>query len=375
MDVCDQAQLASDGTGSRFPHLQAMKHLVTVVQKLSLARSLEAIVEIVRLAARELTCADGASFVLRDGDQCFYADESAVEPLWKGQRFPMSICISGWTMNHRQAAVIEDIYGDERIPYGIYQPTFVKSLAMVPIRTLDPMGAIGVYWAHRHQPTSEEVEILQALADTTAVSMENVRLYTELEQRVQKRTAELEYANTNLKNEVLERQKIEVEVRRLSLTDELTGLHNRRSFLLLAEQQIKLAQRLQTLVCLLFIDLDGLKQVNDQQGHDTGDCLIKDAAEVLQQVFRESDVVARLGGDEFAIFIPTCNNTDEIVERLQLRVSHFNQERGRPYTLSMSIGLAMCQAEQGVSLERMMSYADEQMYAHKRSKKVLSFSF
>ncbi|MBD2158884.1 GGDEF domain-containing protein [Leptolyngbya sp. FACHB-16] len=161
----------------------------------------------------------------------------------------------------------------------------------------------------------------------------------------------------------------------MSLTDELTGLHNRRSFLLLAEQQIKLAQRLKTTVCLLFIDLDGLKKVNDQQGHDSGDSLIRDAAEVLGQVFRESDVVARLGGDEFAVFIPACRNTDEIVERLQARVSQFNQEKGRPYTLSMSIGLAMCQVKQNTSLEEMMTFADEQMYVNKRSKQLLSSTF
>src|SRR5262249_15081008 len=177
---------------------QGMIRLVEVVQRLSLARDVATVQDTVRSAARRLTGADGATFVLRDGDRCYYADEDAIAPLWKGQRFPMSACISGWTMLHRQPAVIEDIYADDRIPHDAYRPTFVKSLVMVPIRTLDPIGPIGNYLARRHEPTSEEVQLLQAWADTTAVAMENVRVFTELEERVRARTAELEAANRDL---------------------------------------------------------------------------------------------------------------------------------------------------------------------------------
>jgi serine/threonine protein kinase len=173
--------------------------LVETVQRLSLARDVETVREIVRRSARRLAGADGATFVLRDGDLCHYVDEDAIGPLWKGQRFPMSACISGWAMLNRQAAVIEDIYVDERIPHDAYRPTFVKSLVMVPIRRLDPLGAIGAYWATRHRATAEEVRLLQALADTTAVALENVRVFTELEERVRTRTSELETANRELR--------------------------------------------------------------------------------------------------------------------------------------------------------------------------------
>ncbi len=135
-------------------------------------------------AARELTTADGATFVLRDGDRCYYVDEDAIGPLWKGQRFPMSACISGWVMNNARAAVIEDIYTDDRIPIDAYSVTFVKSLAMVPIRSAAPIGAIGNYWASKRLPTKGEVEILQALADSTSVALENVQLYSDLQQKV-----------------------------------------------------------------------------------------------------------------------------------------------------------------------------------------------
>jgi signal transduction histidine kinase/FixJ family two-component response regulator len=177
---------------------RGMERLVQAVQELSLARDLAAIQVIVRRAARELTGADGASFVLRDGECCYYADEDAIKPLWKGQRFPLKICVSGWVMLNRQAAIIPDIYDDPRVPTEAYRPTFVKSMAMVPIRAAQPIAAIGNYWAKPRKPTPEEIELLQALANTTAVAMENVQVYSELEKRVKDRTAELEAANREL---------------------------------------------------------------------------------------------------------------------------------------------------------------------------------
>jgi len=155
--------------------------LVEVVQRLSLARSRDEIQEIVRRAARQLTGADGATWILRDRDFCFYADEDAISPLWKGQRFPLDACVSGWVMLNSQPAVIPDIYSDPRVPHEAYRPTFVKSLAMVPIRRVDPVGAIGNYWATHHRATDEEVQLLQALADSTAVALENIHALEELE--------------------------------------------------------------------------------------------------------------------------------------------------------------------------------------------------
>ena len=177
-----------------------MHRLVRAVQHLSLARDLDQVMSLVRTTARDLTGADGATFVLRDGDQCYYADEDAIAPLWKGSRFPMSRCISGWVMRNRTPAVIEDIYQDPRIPTEAYRPTFVKSLAMVPIRTEKPVGAIGNYWAERRRPTEEEVGLLQALADSASCAMESVALYADLERRVAERTAQLEAVNHELES-------------------------------------------------------------------------------------------------------------------------------------------------------------------------------
>lgn len=192
-----------EGSSSRYE--EKLHHLVSVVQELSLARSLDTVMTIVRRAARELTGADGATFVLRDGGFCHYVDEDAIGPLWKGRRFPMEICVSGWAMMHREPVVIEDIYADPRVPVDAYRPTFVKSLVTVPIRTLSPVGAIGNYWARPRRALAEEVRLLGALADSTSIAMENVQLYATLERRVEERTAELAASRAELaaKNEQL----------------------------------------------------------------------------------------------------------------------------------------------------------------------------
>ena len=344
--------------------------LVTVVQKLSLARDLETVMDIVRIAARELTGADGATFVLRENDQCFYAEENAIAPLWKGRRFPMETCISGWTMLHREPAAIEDIYQDDRIPADAYRPTFVKSLVMVPIRSMDPVGAIGSYWARQHRPTSEEIAVLQALADSTAVAMENVRVYAELEHRVKERTARLECVNEALRAEVQERRKAEAEVRRLSLIDDLTGLHNRRGFFMLAEQELRVARRSGTPAWLVFVDLDGLKHINDTLGHEDGDALLRDAAGLLQGHFREGDVLGRLGGDEFAIFAVTPGgNAEEIEARLHRDIETFNRACTSRYRVAMSVGIVSCLTEDGESLHKLIARADAAMYERKRERK------
>ncbi len=189
----------ADGAGWAEADLPpVVARLVTAVQELSRARTAEAVRDIVRHAARQLTGADGATFVLRDQDQCHYVDEDAIAPLWKGQRFPLTACISGWSMLHGEPVVIEDVFADARIPHAAYRRTFVQSLVMVPIRPDQPVGAIGTYWSVHRRAGPGEVAILQALANTTAVALENVRVYAELETRVRQRTRQLEQANAEL---------------------------------------------------------------------------------------------------------------------------------------------------------------------------------
>jgi len=140
------------------------------------ATSVLAVADIVRHLARDCCRADGATFVLREEDYCFYVDEDAISPLWKGQRFPIETCISGWAMVHAEPAVIPDITVDERIPQAAYRPTFVKSLLMMPVGIPRPAAAIGAYWATQHRPTPTEIANLTAVAGRTDEALRRVGL-------------------------------------------------------------------------------------------------------------------------------------------------------------------------------------------------------
>lgn len=131
----------------------------------------EAIADVVRKAARTLMGADGVAFVVRDGEMCHYVEVEAISPLWKGQRFPLSACVSGWVMNHAEAVTIPDVYADPRVLHAAFAPTFVKSMAMVPVGRGRPFGAIGAYWASAHTASPGEIEMLQAIADSAALAL------------------------------------------------------------------------------------------------------------------------------------------------------------------------------------------------------------
>lgn len=203
--------------------LEPWAELLPVIEQLSLARTIDDIAETVRHAARRLSGADGITFVLRDGGFCHYLDEYAIGPLWKGQRFPLETCISGWCMLNNKTAVIPDIYQDERIPQAAYRPTFVKSMVMTPVRGSDnPPAAIGAYWRTLRTPSQDEVDILAALARSTAIAIENVKLVSSLEnaaRHAQQQAREVEALYHSAQAEIAERQKAEIKAR--VLYDEL----------------------------------------------------------------------------------------------------------------------------------------------------------
>lgn len=156
------------------PDTPPLTVFIAVVRRLSIAHSLPELMEIVTHAARILLSADGITFVLREHGLCYYAEEDSIAPLWKGRRFPMSACISGWCMLERRAAVIPDVYLDDRIPKDAYRPTFVRSLLMVPVRQDDPIAAMGAYWAHTREISASEVELLQCIANAAALAMSSL---------------------------------------------------------------------------------------------------------------------------------------------------------------------------------------------------------
>ena len=140
------------------------KLLTAAEDRLEQATTTAAVIEVVRSAARGIISADGVTFVLREGKLCHYVEEDAIAPLWKGQRFDMSACISGWSMLHGQTAVIEDVFADPRIPHDVYRRTFVKSMIMTPVSDHGAVAAIGAYWSEKRRFTEREIAVVKTLA-------------------------------------------------------------------------------------------------------------------------------------------------------------------------------------------------------------------
>ena len=181
---------------------QEQSGLADAARRLSMADSMQEITAVVSSAARSLAQADGATFVLLEGDKCHYVDEDAVSPLWKGERFAKSECISGWVIENKESAFVGNVYADPRIPIELYRDTFVQSLISVPVRPEAPLGAIGVYWAVKAEQQAKTVQLIQSLADLASVAMENVNLYERLlrSNQMYKEQKELAEAANNAKS-------------------------------------------------------------------------------------------------------------------------------------------------------------------------------
>lgn len=302
-----------------------LRLLLDTVSDLSVARRRDEIQQIVGGSARALLRADGAAFVLRDVDQCYYAGEDAISPLWLGQRFPLDSCISGWVMTKREAVAIDDIYLDPRIAHDSYRPTFVRSLVMVPVRRAEPLAAIGVYWADVHEATADELSLAQTLADSVAVSLEHVHLLEELAASVE-----------------------------LSSKDALTGVANRRAW----DRALGSAFESGMDVTVGMIDLDNFKLFNDTHGHQAGDAVLQECGRAWTGTLRDVDLVARYGGEEFGLLLPKVDAKTAMPIVARLRAA-------TPPGVTVSVGLATRRA--GEPLTDVVARADAALYEAKRT--------
>jgi diguanylate cyclase (GGDEF)-like protein/PAS domain S-box-containing protein len=171
--------------------------------------------------------------------------------------------------------------------------------------------------------------------------------------------------------DIQDRKTVEKTLEVMSTTDELTGLLNRRGFFTLAKQQVKLANRNSKKLLLFYMDLDGLKKINDTIGHSEGDLALVEAAAVLKEIFRASDIIGRLGGDEFAVLLsePMSSAYEQMIFiRLSETLRKRNARPGRLYTLELSTGIKTYDPAHPCSLDELISRADTLMYKEKRSK-------
>jgi len=207
---------------------------------------------------------------------------------------------------------------------GIFLPMVIKE---------QTLGMIGM-WGNDLR--SNDVPAFQIFANQMAIAIENSRLFGQIQN--------------------------------LAIIDDMTGLYNRRGFFTLAEQQIKLAGRLNHSILLVFIDLDKLKHINDEFGHQQGDLALIDVARLLKQSFRNSDIVARIGGDEFVVLAISANGGDAtvLINRLRKKMAELNNSGANPYHISLSIGTSAWLPGGPINLDDLLARADAQMYQNKR---------
>jgi diguanylate cyclase (GGDEF)-like protein/PAS domain S-box-containing protein len=174
--------------------------------------------------------------------------------------------------------------------------------------------------------------------------------------------------------DITQRKKMEDDLRSLSLTDELTGLYNRRGFFSFCDKVLKLSDRQNKGACLLYADLDNLKEINDLFGHQEGDKMLVDTADIFKETFRGSDIIARVGGDEFVV-LPIGSTKDAapvIVARLLHNIERCNAEKDGKYALSLSFGTSYYDPQSPCSIGDLVAEAEKIMYVQKKEKKLMS---
>lgn len=172
----------------------------------------------------------------------------------------------------------------------------------------------------------------------------------------------------------IERHRQQQRFKELSITDDLTGLYNRRGFFELGSHQLKIAERAEREMLLFYFDLDGFKSINDRFGHAEGDAALIRMAAVLKETFRSSDILARLGGDEFAVLAleASAEHIPLLTERLQDKLKGSNDKTLKPYALSFSVGATCFYPKQATRLENLLEEADRKLYEHKKQRNVNS---
>jgi len=211
----------------------------------------------------------------------------------------------------------------------------------------------------------------QEILRTVSEALKRPTTPSRLPQTGQLQREHLQLMADKLYQKVVELEKTNDRLRNLSLTDELTGLNNRRGFMILATALLKFARRAEHPLCLLYIDLDSLKSINDTHGHTAGDTAITHFATILTETFRDSDVIGRMGGDEFVVLTIDAAESDllNIQVRLQKNVEAYNLRAVPGTALSFSVGVIKVDRDSTITMEELLSQADAAMYKHKQSRR------
>lgn len=233
----------------------------------------------------------------------------------------------------------------------------------VLIKPMDPEAVLMAVQTELTRPTDHSTQPVTDSFMQDHLDLLTNKLYQKIE--------DLETTNTKLEQRTFKLAQANVQLQNLSLTDVLTRLYNRRGFLQFATTHLKLTQRVQRRTCLLFVDVDDMKHINDHFGHSAGDRALIHVAEVLRRTFRGSDVIGRIGGDEFAVLaISAGQDSDRSIRtRLLCNLDDYNLVTTEKYGLSLSLGTAWIEPNDQRSIESCLTDADGDMYIQKQTKK------
>lgn len=340
--------------------LGQLRALLGMSRELLQSHDAKEVLELAGRAILELTQASTALLVLHgEGEQVVAFDRSG-RPRAAGKEHPCygsAVAMLGGSNSKRPAP-------DGSAP--AHAPE-TRTLALA-VPAPAAVAALVVGWDESAGPQApgERRRILTAILELTVAALGNIQSHSSLERLVCTQYEQMADSAQAHADELARRDVTEQEIRVLSLTDVLTGLNNRRGFFVHAEQVFKVAQRRHAHSAVIFADVDGLKQVNDKLGHDAGDELIRDAAAVFRETFREADVVARFGGDEFVAFTLDEGQPQTVLARLRDNLRAFNLMQERPYEVSISAGIVHCDPAVDQSLSSYVLLADQKMYAQKR---------
>jgi diguanylate cyclase (GGDEF)-like protein len=346
-----------DIEGTEHPHHLCMIEEITERKRFELVQNatyriteaaitsdgIDTLYESIHSILRELISAENLFIALYDSTNGlisfpYYIDQYDQKPL----KPTVSQGLTGYVIRSGRSLLATPQIYDQLIQQGEVEPIGTKGEDWLGVPLKSDGRIIGVI-------------VLQSYSQETHYSQKDLEL--------------LEFVSTQIA-QVIERKRLEEEIRSLSLTDELTGLNNRRGFIHLAEQELKLANRNNRSMLLFFGDVDHLKLINDSLGHAQGDMALKDISTILKECFREADIMARIGGDEFVVLTldDSRDSADAMTHRVEAALEVCNQQPDRAYQLTLSLGVAHYDPASPTTLDELLAKADSQMYLQKQSR-------
>lgn len=306
---------------------------------------LNGVMTLVAEQAQAITKATGAVVELAEGDDMVYRAVAGAASALLGLRLLRSSSLSGLCVTLAQSLRCDDTDDDPRVDREACRRVGIRSMVVVPlIHEGSAVGVLKVFSPRVAAFSDADVHILNLMTDLIAASLYHAGKYGA------------------------------DELFRQATTDPLTGLANRALFLDRLRQALAKSNREQKRLAILMIDMDGLKPINDDHGHQAGDAAIQEIGRRIHGVTRVSDTTARLGGDEFGVVLSPVDSRQEALDIAQRVSEHCNcvhQLGDRPLPLGASIGVAVY-PDDGGELERLLESADQAMYCEKRTKKSTS---